>query len=259
MLNNIDEIKQFFTPQIYENKDLHKNMLKEYLECMVLDFISKQPEAKKLVFIGGTCLRLVYNINRFSEDLDFDNNDLSYDEFINLTDRIVVYLNKQGYNVTIKEKESDNIIAYRRSIYFPKLLFELGISGLVNQKFLLKIESQDQKVDYVTETKVINKCGFRAMLNIPKLDVLCGMKALTVLTRSKGRDFYDLLFLYSMTKPNMGYIKSKSDIKTLQELNDKIIEKAEEVNIGLKSKDFKHLVIDDGDTEKVAKFSKYLW
>ena len=59
-------------------------MLMGYLLLMVLDFLSTSPYISKLAFIGGTNLRLVRGIDRFSEDFDFDSKGLTKDEFRNV-------------------------------------------------------------------------------------------------------------------------------------------------------------------------------
>lgn len=58
-----------------------KAILREYLQVKILSIIFSLPESGKLCFIGGTSLRLVYNSQRFSEDLDFDNWGLTVEEF----------------------------------------------------------------------------------------------------------------------------------------------------------------------------------
>jgi predicted nucleotidyltransferase component of viral defense system len=62
-----------------------KSILVEYIQHELLDSLFKQEKSQHLSFIGGTALRIVYNGSRFSEDLDFDNFGLSFDEY---TDRI---------------------------------------------------------------------------------------------------------------------------------------------------------------------------
>lgn len=52
-------IKSFFPEDIRENKNFSKMMLKEYIQLMILDFISTTNHARKLVFIGGTNLRII--------------------------------------------------------------------------------------------------------------------------------------------------------------------------------------------------------
>jgi predicted nucleotidyltransferase component of viral defense system len=56
------------------SKELHiapLNIIREAYELEVLDALAKSPLAKKIIFYGGTALRLAYNCPRFSEDLDF--------------------------------------------------------------------------------------------------------------------------------------------------------------------------------------------
>jgi len=48
-------------------------ILKEVLQASVLDFLYNHPAYRRLNFYGGTCLHVVYNLNRLSEDIDLDN------------------------------------------------------------------------------------------------------------------------------------------------------------------------------------------
>ena len=66
---SLDYIRNFFPKQIGENPAFDKQMLKEYLQLLILDFISSSVFSTKIVFIGGTNLRLIKNIDRFSEDV----------------------------------------------------------------------------------------------------------------------------------------------------------------------------------------------
>ena len=68
----LELIKNFFPRGIRENASFQKYMLKEYIQFLILDYLSTTPFTKKIAFIGGTNLRLVKRIDRFSEDLDFD-------------------------------------------------------------------------------------------------------------------------------------------------------------------------------------------
>jgi len=38
--------------------------------------------------------------------------------------------------------------AFRRNFYFPELLFKMGLSGYKEERFLIKIETQNQCFDY---------------------------------------------------------------------------------------------------------------
>ena len=135
---DLNYIKNFFPPQIANNPLFAKQMLKEYLLLMILDYISSSEYVSRLSFIGGTNLRLIKKIDRFSEDLDFDCKDLSKEDFILLTDNIIRYLQGNGLNAVVKQKESERITAFRRSIYFPELLFTLKLSGHREERLLVK-------------------------------------------------------------------------------------------------------------------------
>ncbi|MDV7398086.1 nucleotidyl transferase AbiEii/AbiGii toxin family protein, partial [Arthrospira platensis SPKY1] len=106
---------------------------------------------RKISFIGGTNIRLISGIDRFSEDLDFDCKQLSAMEFIEMTDGIVRFLERSGIRVEVKDRYNKNLEAYRRNLHFPELLFELGLSGHREERFLIKVESQDQQIPYKSE------------------------------------------------------------------------------------------------------------
>ncbi|MBS3742538.1 MAG: hypothetical protein KGY74_10490, partial [Candidatus Cloacimonetes bacterium] len=59
--------------------------------------------------------------------------------------------------------------------YFPELLFELGLSVYRKEKFLIKIESQDQQIDYTHILKTIKGCGFYFKFPVPTDEIMCAM------------------------------------------------------------------------------------
>lgn len=68
---SLEAIKNFFPAYLQNNAWAHKHLLKEYIQLMILDYLSSTPYIRKLIFIGGTCIRLTKGIDRFSEYLDF--------------------------------------------------------------------------------------------------------------------------------------------------------------------------------------------
>ena len=64
---NIDELKTY---KKQSNLNLRQTEL-NYIHIAILYVISRH-YSNKLVFKGGTCLMLAYNLDRFSTDLDFD-------------------------------------------------------------------------------------------------------------------------------------------------------------------------------------------
>lgn len=53
------------------NRIFRRNLLKEYLQILVLDFIYSHPHYSQLIFYGGSCLAHCFGLPRLSEDLDF--------------------------------------------------------------------------------------------------------------------------------------------------------------------------------------------
>ncbi|MBQ9477262.1 MAG: nucleotidyl transferase AbiEii/AbiGii toxin family protein, partial [Bacteroidales bacterium] len=92
---DLQNIRAFY-PGFPESPDTDIQLYKEYLELMVLDYLSSHSLIGKLTFIGGTALRLLRQIDRFSEDLDFDCKNLSQEEFASLTDDVVRFLRRNG-------------------------------------------------------------------------------------------------------------------------------------------------------------------
>jgi len=255
---NLEQIQNYFPPQIRENPAHKKYIVKEYIQLMILNFLATSKFVKKITFIGGTSLRLVKGIDRFSEDLDFDCKDFSAEDFAEMSLSVLTFLQRSGIKAETREKQSEKIIAYRSRIYFPELLFDLGLSVYKEERFLIKIESQNQEFEYTPQMAYVNGCGFFIAFPVPPDDVLCAMKLSALLSRAKGRDFYDALFLLSQTKPNYDFLTQKQNIHNLTELKIKLMETIEKVDLQHKSKDFEHLLFNKGNKDKILNFREFI-
>src|SRR3990167_8155252 len=109
----LDQILATYPENIRAFKE---NILKEYLQYKILNSIFNSEYAAKLVFLGGTALRIVYGSTRFSEDLDFDNFTLSEQEFTDLSTIIKNDLTLEGLTVEIHTVTRN---AYRIKIRIP--------------------------------------------------------------------------------------------------------------------------------------------
>ena len=233
---------------------MQKHILKEYVELLALEWLSRSEYAPKLIFIGGTNLRLVQGIDRFSEDLDFDCKQLSDTEFIAMTDALISYLRLQGVNVEVRDRDTSRLKAFRRNIYFPELLFDLRLTGHREERFLMKIEAQDQGIAYLRELATVNRSGFFFPVAVPPLSVLLSMKLSALLTRQKGRDFYDTIFLLSKTRPNMDFLAVRTGIASLGELKTAVLEHLKQVDLNQKKRDFAHLLFNESNAERILQF-----
>lgn len=208
--------------------------------------------------VGGTNLRLIKGIDRFSEDLDFDCKNLSEPEFMEMTDGIVAFLKNSGLNVESRDKVNPKLTAFRRNIYFPEFLFELGLTGHRDEHFLLKIEAQDQGVPYPVETRHVQRCGFFFFLPAPPDSVMLGMKLSALLARAKGRDFYDCMFLMQQTKPSYEFLSQRVGINDAEQLKNAIKDKLSTIDLTVKKRDFEHLLFNPRSAERSCNLQN-LW
>ena len=117
-----DQLEKYYTDPLHLKNP--KNILVEYLQCEILDSLFKQELSYKLSFMGGTAIRLCYDGDRFSEDLDFDNFGLDYKDFGDMLDAVIADMGNKGFLMEYKTAEAN---AFHCFIKFPKLLMESGL------------------------------------------------------------------------------------------------------------------------------------
>jgi hypothetical protein len=84
------------------------------------------------------------------------------------------------------------------------------------------------------------------------------MKLSALLSRKKGRDFYDAIFLLSQTKPNYMYLSQKSGIKNVAELKNAIYEVLKETDLNHKMRDFEHLLFNKEKSNVILRFKEFI-
>lgn len=177
-------------------------ILKELLQAYTLDFLYNHPLYRRLNFYGGTCLHVIYALNRLSEDIDLDNSQgIDLGELEN--DLLAFYHTNIGYpDVTAKTQVGEWGVR-RTTLKFP-ILFTLGLSSHTNEPLHLKVEvSQHRQVSIVRRTPVF-VFGRSFVAAHFSLETMMAGKMLACLERNfqkgsngagiKGRDFYDLLW-----------------------------------------------------------------
>lgn len=255
---SIESIKNFYPASVSGNTVFLKHILKEYVQLLVLEYLSSTHYVRKITFIGGTNLRLVKEIDRFSEDLDFDCKHLSEDDFRNMSDDVVLFLQRNGFKVEIKDKDKSKLMAFQSSIHFPELLFNLNLSGHRKERFMIKLEAQDQKILYESEMRFIKGCGFIFPFPVPSDAVMCAMKISAMLARSKGRDFYDVMFLLSQTRPDYAFLSERCGISDLPGLKSAVEKLLQSVNLNHKQKDFEHLLLHRDTGNRILHFREFM-
>ncbi len=187
-----------------------RNLLREYLQARLLEFIQERGLFRSWIFQGGTALRFLYGLPRYSQDLDFslDQSDASYD-LNQAIAGIRPWFEAEAYEVDLIIKNEKNVKS--AFVRFPSLLFELGLSPHRSQVFSVKIELDSQPpAGGRTETTIIRR---PVLLNIHHYDqaTLFSGKVHALLSRNytKGRDLYDIFWYLSdpsWPAPNFIYL-----------------------------------------------------
>lgn len=201
----LKQIKDTYTDIGDEDRYL-RMILVEYIQYELLDSIFKQEKSELLSFIGGTALRIAYGGSRFSEDLDFDNFGLSFEEFKVLLESVVSDMKIKGFDVEFRFIEKR---AYHCYVRFPNILQNNFLTPNHNEKILVRIDTvlKERRVD--SKVIVLNKFEiFRNIFANPP-SILLSQKLIAIIDRKreKGRDFYDTSFLYGFAKPDFDFIK----------------------------------------------------
>lgn len=177
-------------------------LLKEVLQSYVLDFIYNHPKYRRLHFYGGTCLHVVYGLNRLSEDLDFDNsNELDLSNLAkDLTD---LFRTSLGYAAAEVKSQTGEHGILRLTIKLP-ILNEVGLSPYHNEALHLKVEISHHKQTAILRSTPVFYLGRSFVPSHFSLETMMAGKMIACLERNfqrgregafiKGRDYYDLLW-----------------------------------------------------------------
>ena len=169
-------------------------ILREEAEMKFLDELAKDKLSAKLVFYGGTALRLVYNSPRFSEDIDLIRvKPISFLEFKKFIQE-VIEKNPRWQLKDIKNK---------RNTLFALILIK---DEKLKHSFSLKIEihKPTKKVVLKTELSLIKSplSISEPLLLVPILNELKKLKENALVSRKKARDIFDLWYISKTLREN---------------------------------------------------------
>jgi hypothetical protein len=177
------------------------NLLREYIQFKVLRSLHESEAFVNLAFVGGTALRFLFNLPRFSEDLDF-----SVEEKENYCPekwmrKVKRDLELSGFNTVLKWNGGGTV--HKAWIRIPELLKEAGLAAIENQNLSIKLEIDTRpppgariEKTLVTRQRIIS-------LQHYDLPSLMAGKIHALITRKygKGRDWYDLLWYRGRRPP----------------------------------------------------------
>ncbi|MEA3349255.1 MAG: nucleotidyl transferase AbiEii/AbiGii toxin family protein [Chloroflexota bacterium] len=237
-------------------RTFERALLREYLQYKILQAIFESNHASKLAFLGGTALRLVYSNNRFSEDIDLDNFGLSWKEFEVVIQKVQRFLILEGFEVEFRNIAKG---AYHCYLRFPELLYELGLLPYQQEKILIQVDTAAQGFEYQPEIKILNKFDVFTEIRVAPLNLLLSQKIYTSINRKrvKGRDFFDITFLFAKTKPDFGFLNQKMGIDTPDKLRMEVLEKIKDYDFEKLAEDVAPFVINQEQVKRVKRFREF--
>lgn len=260
MLPNKDFFKKYAQERNIPWQD--RNILLEYLQTQILKALSLSKFNDSISFLGGTCLRFAYGIDRFSEDLDFDLIKKEGFDIDDLMSDIKKRLESQGFQVDARTKTTENIhIVFFK---FRNVLREFGLSVPKDEKILIKFEIDfSPYANIETETKFSDSFNERFPMLVNSQSTLFAQKVLAIVFRpyQKGRDFYDLVWFLSQksVEPNYEIFKEKGiDIGNRQELIGFLEEQAKKSDLIQAARDVERFLFYPEQAKWILKLPEYL-
>ena len=175
-----------------------RNAMREYLQARILEGLQRAGAMSPLAFLGGTALRFLYRLPRYSEDLDFalEGPRERYDPRRWLT-AIARQFRREGYDATTSLRQGGAVHA--GWLRFGGLPHEFGLSSHRDEALRIKLEVDTRPpAGAVTETRLVRRHVSLRLHHHDRASLLAG-KLHAVLHRPwpKGRDIYDLVWYLS--------------------------------------------------------------
>jgi predicted nucleotidyltransferase component of viral defense system len=170
-------------------------LVREYLQARVLESLQDEGVFLRWAFVGGTALRFLFSIPRFSEDLDFSLMAPGDDAgFTSALTKVKRALEREGYRIDIKVSEHRTVAS--AWVRFSGLPHELGLSPHASQTLSIKVElDKNPPPGARIETSVVRRHVTLNLCHHDKASLFSG-KLHAIFSRpwSKGRDLYDLVW-----------------------------------------------------------------
>ena len=231
------------------------NKVREILQLLTLKILQDKRCFEHIAFVGGTALRVLYNLRRFSEDLDFSVINKDNYDFSSIITTLKHEFTLYGLEVAAKTKVTKTVQS--SMLKFPRLLNDLNLSNHKEQRLSIKVEvDSNLPSGWEIENTLVNKVY---LLNIThfKISSLYSTKIHACFFRRyvKGRDFYDFLwYLSRKEKPNylllnnaIAQTESKNYGLSESNIKDFLLERAAKIDFNAIRKDVERFLEDKGE------------
>lgn len=193
-------MKEYLAELIYTARNpLHgRHLVREYLQARILNSLQRAGAMVPLAFHGGTALRFLYQIPRFSEDLDFAlegaRDQYDFRAYLN-----VIRSDFIAENYLVDLRINDQKVVHSAFIRFQNLLYELGLSPHADQVLSVRVEVDTHPPPGAgLDTTILRRYVLLNIQHHDRASLLAG-KLHAILQRpyAKGRDLYDLFWYLS--------------------------------------------------------------
>jgi predicted nucleotidyltransferase component of viral defense system len=193
-------MKEYLLQLVSEAQDrLHgRHIAREYLQARILQSLQRTGAMVPLAFHGGTALRFLYQIPRFSEDLDFAL-EQAPDQYNFRTYLKAVRADLAAENYPVEVRVNDQRVVHSAFVRFRGLLRELGLSPHGGEVLAIKLEVDTRPPAGATlDATLVRRYALLNLQHHDKASLLAG-KVHAILQRpyTKGRDLYDLFWYLS--------------------------------------------------------------
>lgn len=185
-----------------------RGILREYLQTKILELVYQTTQSVNLFFVGGTSLRLLHNLDRFSEDLDFDLKNISFLQIDELMKEVSGRLKKENIELDFYRNQTAKRLYFE--FRFKNLLNLLKITAEREEKLVVKFDFENFWHGHKRKTVLLKKYGFLANIVTIPLEQILVQKLFAYIKRKQTlpRDIYDLVWLYSReVKPDWDFVK----------------------------------------------------
>ncbi len=177
------------------------NRLREYLQTFVLRSFHESEAFRPLAFVGGTALRFLHDLPRFSEDLDFSL--VSADGYAGKewAAKVKRDLTMAGFSPEVTW--NDRKVVHTGWVRLAGILHEAGLSAMPAEKLSIKIEIDTRPpMGARCERRVVTRHVTFLLQHYDLPSLLAGkLHAAITRTYAKGRDWYDLMWYFSQRPP----------------------------------------------------------
>ncbi|NTV30214.1 MAG: nucleotidyl transferase AbiEii/AbiGii toxin family protein [Candidatus Omnitrophica bacterium] len=235
------------------------NKAREFLQVLALKTLYDQKHFSRLVFTGGTALRILFDLRRFSEDLDFScPSGGSFEQGPWIRDLVKGYSGR-GLPVDAVPSVGEDRAVKSVMLKFKGLHKVLGIPAPADQKLSIKLEVDTNPPEGGQVAQTLLNRTFLFTVAHFDLPSLFATKLHAVLFRkyTKGRDIYDLIwYLSRKVRPNLlllnnAIAQTDPGSPSLEEgeLKERLTARLDGMDLVLARKDVERFVLDKAELD----------